>query len=161
MSEELSITSRPVSSETENIPSEDTPKTSTVMSGEQSITSGPLSSGTENVPSEDTLKTSKVISDELSITSGPMSSGAEKVDTLKTSIAKSETSTNEVEGQRACKIAWRGNTHQHWTSFFFHICWREIWQRHILTFWHFIFGSNSATEWEVHTRRDTPWFFIP
>ncbi len=99
MSEELSITSRPVSSETENIPSEDTPKTSTVMSGEQSITSGPLSSGTENVPSEDTLKTSKVISDELSITSGPMSSGAEKVDTLKTSIAKSETSTNEVEGQ--------------------------------------------------------------
>ncbi len=28
-----------------------------------------------------------------------MSSGAEKVDTLKTSIAKSETSTNEVEGQ--------------------------------------------------------------
>ncbi len=59
MSEELSITSRPVSSETENIPSEDTPKTSTVMSGEQSITSGPLSSGTENVPSEDTLKTSK------------------------------------------------------------------------------------------------------
>ncbi len=99
MSDELSITSRPVSCESENIPSEDTPKTSTVMSGEQSITSGPLSSDTENVPSEDTLKTSKVISDELSITSGPMSSGAEKVDTLKTSLAKSETSTNEVEGQ--------------------------------------------------------------
>ncbi len=99
ISGELSITSGPVSSGAENEPSEDTLKTSKVMSDELSITSGPVSSGTENKLSEDTLKTSKVMSDELSITSGPMSSGAEKVDTLKTSISKSEPSTKEVEGQ--------------------------------------------------------------
>uniref|UniRef100_A0A8C2Q4T7 Uncharacterized protein n=1 Tax=Cyprinus carpio TaxID=7962 RepID=A0A8C2Q4T7_CYPCA len=93
MSDKLSIISGPVSSETENVPSEDTLKASKVMSEELSITSGSVSSRTENVPSEDTLKSSKVMSEELSITSGSVSSRTENVpseDTLKASKVMSE-----------------------------------------------------------------------
>ncbi len=66
-----------MSSETENIPSEDTPKTSTIIS----LNSVSLLDHCpqENVPSEDTLKTSTVMSDKLSITSGPVSSETENV----------------------------------------------------------------------------------